>query len=164
MVSDFFTKPLQGTTFHNVRDVIMNFDPVINSMQDYRVVLNEPEPEWTMVSYKRKEHRRSKEGDAAEINGSAVASTAHKNNLSRLSTLGVRCRCCFLIFSDTSYNRSRNNSCWSRGNYSNGTNSEINYKNGTNSEINYKNGTNLRWHATGTSFVIYLEIDTTVDR
>jgi hypothetical protein len=78
-------------------------------MQDYRGVLNEPEPEWKMESYKRKEHRRSKE--AAEINGSAVASTAHKNNLSRLSTLGVRCRCCFLIFSDTSYNRSRN-SCW----------------------------------------------------
>jgi hypothetical protein len=47
-------------------------------MQDYRGVLNEPEPEWKMVSYKRKEHRRSKEGDAAEINGSAVASTAHK--------------------------------------------------------------------------------------
>jgi hypothetical protein len=29
-----------------------------------------------------------------------------------------------------------------RGNYSNGTNSEINYKNGTNTEINYKNRTN----------------------
>jgi hypothetical protein len=50
----------------------------------------------------------------------------------------------------------------------NGTNSEINYKNGTISEINYKNGTNptpsLRLHGTGTIFVIYLEIDTTVDR
>jgi hypothetical protein len=48
MIADFFTKPLQGTTFHNVRDVLMNFDPVINSMQDYRGVLKEPEPEWKM--------------------------------------------------------------------------------------------------------------------
>jgi hypothetical protein len=78
MVVDFFTKPLQGTTFQNVRDVIMNVDPVINSMQDHRRVLNEPEPKWKVVTYKRKKHRRNKEGVAAEINSSAVATTAHK--------------------------------------------------------------------------------------
>jgi hypothetical protein len=46
-----------------------------------------------------------------------------------------------------------------RGNYSNGTNSEINYKNGTNSEINHKMVPihSPRWHATGDIFVIYLQ-------
>jgi hypothetical protein len=43
-------------------------------------VLNEPEPEWTVVAHKRKKDRRSKEkeGNAADICGSAVASSAHK--------------------------------------------------------------------------------------
>jgi hypothetical protein len=43
-------------------------------------VLNEPEPEWKVVAHKRKKDRRSKEkeSNAAEINGSAVASIAHK--------------------------------------------------------------------------------------
>jgi hypothetical protein len=49
MVADFFTKPLQGTTFQNVRDIIMNIDPV-SSMQDHRSVLNEPEPEWKVAT------------------------------------------------------------------------------------------------------------------
>jgi hypothetical protein len=43
-------------------------------------VLNEPEPEWKVVAHKRKKDRRSKEkeGNAADICGSAVASSAHK--------------------------------------------------------------------------------------
>jgi hypothetical protein len=41
------------------------------------LLLNEPEPEWKVVAYK---DRRSeeKDGNAAEINGAAVASIAHK--------------------------------------------------------------------------------------
>jgi hypothetical protein len=80
MVADFFTKPLQGTPFQTVRDTIMNVDPVINLMQDHMSVLNEPEPEWKVVAHKRKKDggSKEKESNAAEINGSAVASIAHK--------------------------------------------------------------------------------------
>jgi hypothetical protein len=49
MVADFFTKPLQGTIFQNVRDIIMTIDPV-SSMQDHRSVLNQPEPEWKVAT------------------------------------------------------------------------------------------------------------------
>ncbi len=39
MVADFFTKPLQGSPFLKFRNLIMNHDPVANSLVDYRSVL-----------------------------------------------------------------------------------------------------------------------------
>jgi hypothetical protein len=39
MVADFFTKPLQGSTFQKLRDMIMNVDHARDSGQDHRSVL-----------------------------------------------------------------------------------------------------------------------------
>jgi hypothetical protein len=106
MLADFVTKPLQGTPFQTVRDIIMNVDAVINLMQDHKSVLNEPEPEWKVVTHKRKKDRRSKVkgGDAADMHGSAVTSTAHKFFL--ITFVNTRCTLSllFLISCDTSYN------------------------------------------------------------
>jgi hypothetical protein len=43
MVADFFTKPLQGSTFQKFRDLIMNVDPLANSLVDHRSVLGKVE-------------------------------------------------------------------------------------------------------------------------
>jgi hypothetical protein len=39
MISDFFTKPLQGAAFRKLRNIIMNYDPDTNQSQDHRSVL-----------------------------------------------------------------------------------------------------------------------------
>ena len=39
MILDFFTKPLQGTTFHNFHAQIMNIDPDTYQFPDHRSVL-----------------------------------------------------------------------------------------------------------------------------
>jgi hypothetical protein len=41
MLSDYFTKPLQGALFRKLRDLIMNVDPVIASRWDHRSVLGD---------------------------------------------------------------------------------------------------------------------------
>ena len=40
MLADYFTKPLQGTQFQILRNRIMNFNPSIDQVSDYRSVLN----------------------------------------------------------------------------------------------------------------------------
>jgi hypothetical protein len=41
MLSDYFTKPLQGALFRKLRNLIMNVDPVIASRWDHRSVLGD---------------------------------------------------------------------------------------------------------------------------
>lgn len=40
MISDFFTKPLQGALFRKMRDLIMNVDPSMDHLWDHRSVLS----------------------------------------------------------------------------------------------------------------------------
>jgi hypothetical protein len=40
MISDFFTKPLQGALFKKLRNLIMNIDPIADGSGDRRSVLN----------------------------------------------------------------------------------------------------------------------------
>jgi hypothetical protein len=44
MISDFFTKPLQGALFRKFRNLIMNNDPHTVKNEDRRSVLDEPAP------------------------------------------------------------------------------------------------------------------------
>ena len=39
MVADFFTKPLQGSQFYKLRDLIKNIDPTSKYLSDHRSVL-----------------------------------------------------------------------------------------------------------------------------
>jgi hypothetical protein len=41
MISDYFTKPLQGTLFRKMRDLIMNVDPAAADRWDHRSVLGD---------------------------------------------------------------------------------------------------------------------------
>jgi hypothetical protein len=41
MVSDYFTKPLQGALFRKLRNLIMNFDPVATDRWDHRSVMDD---------------------------------------------------------------------------------------------------------------------------
>ncbi len=60
MLADFFTKPLQGSLFKTFRNQIMNYNPVTDSDQDYRSVLEVAESEprtdggWTTIKRKFK--------------------------------------------------------------------------------------------------------------
>jgi hypothetical protein len=60
MLADFFTKPLQGALFKTFRNQIMNHNPLAESDQDYRsvleVVISEPSTDggWTTVERKAK--------------------------------------------------------------------------------------------------------------
>jgi hypothetical protein len=40
MMSDYFTKPLQGAQFRKLRDLIMNIDPKDENLWDHRSVLS----------------------------------------------------------------------------------------------------------------------------
>ena len=58
MLADYFTKPLQGSQFIILRNRMMNYNPELEPIQDYRSVLRKVEAKgqtkdgWTMVQYK----------------------------------------------------------------------------------------------------------------
>jgi hypothetical protein len=65
MISDFFTKPLQGTAFRTLRAQIMNIYPTTYQFPDHRSVLGNDlirgndlhtSDEWTVVQMRRRKH------------------------------------------------------------------------------------------------------------
>ena len=68
MISDFFTKPLQGATFWNFRAQIMNIDPDSYQFLDHRSVLETTD------------HRTKNPEHATHVTWADVVKSGRNNN------------------------------------------------------------------------------------
>jgi hypothetical protein len=80
MVADFFTKPLQGSQFYKLRDIIMNIDPNSKYHSDHRSVLRKNEDSKTIMTTVIPGNATGEEGRANQLD---VAKRSYLDALTR---------------------------------------------------------------------------------